>query len=206
MKKCPLCKAWTLDYDAYFGRYRCFNPECEWMATSSAEREIRLLQHSEGTVSLGKQAVPELDLTFEAAYDNVNDALLFDFGLKEPTYDLPEPDGRIIWKIAHLSNELAGCVVLGAKAFGVAEVKIDMRLRKENIEGILRKVPHAFLAGRPTKTLIDKVELTVKSAVPEENTAQLQDVFEQFEQLVKAQAAGDATARRTCGGGSGTRC
>ena len=179
MKKCPECKQWSLEYDAYFGRYRCFS--CEWMAPSSAEREIRLLKEYQAPTPVYRQEIPDLKLTLEAAYDSVNDALLFDFGIKEPTYDLPEPNGRLIWKIAYLSDELAGFAILGAKHFGVSEVEIDIKARKENIEKILRKLPDAFNAGRPTRNLIERVELTVKSIQPENSTPQLKNALENFE-------------------------
>jgi len=32
MRKCPKCNKWTLEFDDYFGRYRCFNPDCEFWA------------------------------------------------------------------------------------------------------------------------------------------------------------------------------
>ena len=94
MKKCPECKKWTLDYDTYFGRYRCFNPNCEWMPSSSTEREITLLQSGQQPVIVDTKEFPELGLSVTVTYDEVNDVLDFDFGLNDPTFDLPEPDGR----------------------------------------------------------------------------------------------------------------
>ena len=166
MNQCPECHEWSLDYDSYFGRYRCFNPECEWMAPSSVEREIRILKYHQKPKEFFKKQIPDLGLNVTAAYDETNDALLFDFGIKEPTYDLPEPNGCVIWKIAHLSEMAAGVVILGAKKFAVSGVMINIKAHKEEIEEILKKTPHAFSAGRPTRILIDQVELRINSEEP----------------------------------------
>lgn len=81
MKQCPMCQKWTLDYDTYFGRYRCFNPDCEWMPSSSAEREIKLLESYQEPIIVDRGEVPELGLSITVTYDKVNDVLDFDFGL-----------------------------------------------------------------------------------------------------------------------------
>jgi hypothetical protein len=163
MRKCPKCDKWTLEFDEYFGRFRCFNAECGWMAMSSAELEIRSLRRGEEPPVLVKKEIPELGITFTSTYDAENDALLFDFGLDEPTFDLPEGDGRMIWKVGRDSGSVAGFSILLAKRFAISEVRIDLAARKETIERVLERMPSARSSGRVTRVLIDAVEVTARS-------------------------------------------
>ena len=126
MRQCPACGNWTLDYDEYFGRFRCFDPDCGWTPFSSAEQEIRRLQTGGQLEELCVEKIEDLGLTFRASYDSLNDALVFDFGLHEPTFDFPEGDGRMIWRIGHHTGSVAGFSILGARKFGVAEVRVDV--------------------------------------------------------------------------------
>jgi hypothetical protein len=152
------------------------------MASSSAEREIRILERNTAPKVFHTQEIKGLGLAITFAYDEVNDALLLDFGLKEPTYDLPEPDGRIIWKIAHCSEMVAGVVVLGAKKWGVEKIGVSIKGRKEVIEEVLKKTPNAFYAGRPTQTLIEQVELKIKTKkTPKNSSCDISDVFDKFQ-------------------------
>jgi len=160
MKRCPVCKKWTLDYDMYFGRYRCFNADCEWMPSSSTEREIKLLQSGQQPVIVDKKKLPELGITVTVTYDRVNDVLDFDFGPGETTFDLPEPDGRLIWRVAHRTRNAVGFAILEAKKLGVSEVRVNIKAQKENIERNLKSIPEAFSSGRPTRMLITSVALT----------------------------------------------
>jgi hypothetical protein len=108
MKRCPKCNKWTLEFDNYFGRFRCFNPDCNWMPKSSAERKIRLLESHQEPTPVTVETIPELGLTAAVAYDKLNDVLGFDFKPGESTFDLPEPDGRIVWKVAYKTGDLVG--------------------------------------------------------------------------------------------------
>ena len=90
MRQCPKCQQWTMDFDEYFRRFRCLDRECGWMAPSSAEREIRLLRSYAQPTRFDPVAVPDLGLTLTPWYDPASDALSVDFGLDEPTFDLPE--------------------------------------------------------------------------------------------------------------------
>jgi len=157
MRKCPSCQKWTLDFDDYFGRYRCFNPECAWMPPSSTEREIRLLRSRKEPTLVSRQRIEDLDLTFTACYDSENDALVFDFGLSEPTFDLPEADGRMVWRIGRQSDSVSGFCILGAKKFGVSGVVVDVLARKEDIERSLKSIGGVSSSGTVTRVLIDKV-------------------------------------------------
>jgi hypothetical protein len=183
MKKCPKCDKWTLEFDEYFGRFRCFNGDCGWMAMSSAELEIRSLRSGRKPDVLVKKEIPELGLTFTSAYDAENDALLFDFGLDEPTFDLPEGDGRMIWKIGRDSGSVAGFTILLAKRFAISEVAIKLAgrketiervlaARKETIERVLERLLGAASSGRVTRVLIDAVEVTARSTKVESRAPQ----------------------------------
>ena len=181
MKQCPMCKKWTLDYDTYFGRYRCFNPDCEWMPSSSAEREIKLFESYQEPVVVDERKVPELGLSITVTYDLVNDVLDFDFGIGESTFDLPEPDGRLIWKIAHRTRTAVGFAILEAKELGVSEVQVNIAARKENIERNLKSVPEAFSSGRPTRMLITSVALAVESDKAHVSSRAFRKATEKFE-------------------------
>ena len=111
MKRCPECKKWTLEYDVYFGRYRCFNPDCEWMPISSVERELQLLEAYQQPEVISTGELPELGIKITVTYEEVNDVLAFDFRSNEATFDLPEPDGRIIWQIAHRTGTVVGFAI-----------------------------------------------------------------------------------------------
>jgi len=181
MKQCPMCQKWTLDYDTYFGRYRCFNSDCEWMPSSSAEREIKLLESYQEPIIVDRGEVPELGLSITVTYDKVNDVLDFDFGLGEATFDLPEPDGRLIWKIAHRTRTAVGFAILEAKELGVSEVQVNIAARKENIEQNLKTVPEAFSSGRPTRMLITSVAITAESEQAQAPSSAFQQAIEKFE-------------------------
>lgn len=146
-----------MDFDQYFGRFRCFNPDCGWMATSSTEREIRLLRSQKKPQRLGQKHIEELDITLTCDYDSENDAIVADFGLNEPAFDLPEEDGIMIWKISHRTGSVTGFIILGAKEFHVSEVSVDVAVRKESIERGIKCVAGAISGGRATKFLVEKV-------------------------------------------------
>ena len=162
MKRCPECKKWTLDYDVYFGRYRCFNPDCEWMPISSVERELQLLEAYQQPEIICTGKLPELGIIITVTYEKVNDILAFDFGADEATFDLPEPDGRIIWQIAHRTGTVVGFAILEAKRLDVSQVQVNIAARKEDIERNLR-IPGALSSGRPTRILITSVAFAAQS-------------------------------------------
>jgi len=162
MRQCPLCKQWTLDFDDYFGRYRCFNPDCEWMPMSTAEREIRLLREHKEPDIVSVDQIPELGVTVTVSYDSISDVLAFDFDGNKAAFGLPEPDGRFVWKIAKDSDTVVGFEILEAKKLGVSQVQVNIMARKEDIEQNLKKIPEAFLSGKPTRMLISNVAVMAK--------------------------------------------
>lgn len=189
MKQCPSCGGWTLEFDNYFGRYRCFSPRCDWMPTSTAEREIRLLNSGRQPTTLEPVHIRELNLTLVPSYDPENDAFSVDFGLDEATFDLPEPDGRMIWKIGCPSDRVAGFTILGAKKWGLSQIGVGIIARKQNIERELRKVPDAFTLGCATKGLIEAVIVAAianeepAAAASQEVETALQKVRSKFDEL-----------------------
>jgi hypothetical protein len=137
------------------------------MAISSVDRQIQLLRKHERPQNVLTEHIPELGLTVTSEYDSENDALSFDFGLNEPTFELPEGDGSMVWKIGRHSGSVAGFTILEPRRFGIAQVRIDIKAvkeRKDAIERGLRRVPHALALGRATRVLIESVAVTASSS------------------------------------------
>lgn len=196
MKQCPACKRWTLDFDSYFSRYRCFNPDCGWMQMSSADREITLLRSRTKPKRLTPIRIGDLGLMLTPSYDSENDIFAVDFGPTEPSADLPAPDGRLVWRIGRHTDSVTGFFILGAKKWGLAGITIDIAARKEGIEEGLRALPPASLWGRVTKTLIDKVVVTAYSRVKNGRSADesvargVDQAISEFEDLGVANSSG----------------
>jgi len=192
MRQCPACNRWTLDFDSYFSRYRCFNPDCGWMQISSADRAIRLLRSRRKPKRLKPVRITELGLTLTPSYDSENDIFAVDFGPAEPSADLPEPDGRLVWRIGRRSGCITGFFILGAKKWKMAGITIDIAARKEGIEEGLRALPPASFSGHVTRTLIEKVVVTAYSHGKEgrsvdANVARgLNQAISEFKSLVNA--------------------
>ncbi len=181
MRRCPACKQWTLDFDDYFGRYRCFNPDCRWMPTSPAEREIRRLESYEQPRILSEKPLPQLGITITVTYDSTNDILAFSFGAEEPSFDLPEPDGRLVWKVSPQTNTVVGFEILEAKRLGVSEVRVNIETRKKDIERNLKRFPGGFSFGRPTRPLITSVEFASASEKAEQPTPAFEEAIKEFQ-------------------------
>ena len=181
MKQCPKCKKWTLEFDDYFGRFRCFNPDCEWMPSSSTERQIRLLDSHQEPEIIDISRIPELNLPVVVTYDSLNDVLGFDFGMRESTFDLPQPDGRIVWKVSHRTGDVVGFEILEARKLGVSEVRVNIAARKEDIEKYLKKLLPTFLTGRPSRMLITGVAVRVESEEPQSPCPTFKEAVERFE-------------------------
>jgi hypothetical protein len=189
MKKCPNCDKWTLDYDEYFGRFRCFDADCGWMPPSAVEQDIRLEEEHGEPQQLTKVKIPDIDLVFSSSYDAVNDILMFDFGLSEGTFDLPEGDGRLVWKIGHATGSVAGFSILEARRLDISTIRINIEARKETIERILRNTPMVVSSGRASRTLIDNVEVIASTEKKEEDQSQIssayQDAINKFKAILK---------------------
>jgi hypothetical protein len=164
MKKCPACDKWTLDFDEYFGRFRCYSPECGWMPASTAERELSLLGAETQPTPLPAVQIPELGLTVSSSYDREHDALSVDLGLDEPTFDLPEPDGRMIWKIGYRTDRVVGFTILGANKWRVSTLKIELIARRyDSIKQGLQRTSGILASGRVTKDVLDQIVVTAYS-------------------------------------------
>ena len=159
MKKCPACEKWTLEFDDYFGRFRCFHPDCGWMAISSTDREIRRLREHQQLIRVEQIHIEEMNLDLTLDYDVLNDALVFNFGLNEPAFDLPDGDGRMIWQISHTTGSVAGFVILDAKKSDVSQINVyfDIASKKNDVEDRLKRFPDAIATGRASRVLIEKV-------------------------------------------------
>lgn len=158
MRQCPKCDKWTMDFDDYFGRFRCFDGQCGWMPPSTTEREIRLLRSHTQPTRLKSVEIPELELTLTPSYDPENDAFSIDFGSNEPTFDLPELDGQMIWRIGRRSDRVAGFTIVGARKASISGISIEFIVkRKRDIEERLQRTQEAVLTGQATRYLIDQV-------------------------------------------------
>ncbi|MEN6450076.1 MAG: hypothetical protein ABFC96_06270 [Thermoguttaceae bacterium] len=166
MRRCPACGNWTLDFDDYFGRFRCYDGACGWMPASTAERELNFLRHRTHPTALAAVTIPELQIIVTPTYDPDSDALSVDFGLDEPTFDLPEPDGRMIWKVSHSTDQVAGFTILGVKKLGFSQLNIDFIARKDTIERGLRLAPGLLSSGRVTRDAIEHIVVTALSDTP----------------------------------------
>lgn len=153
-----------MDFDDYFARFRCYSPECGWMAASSTEREIHRLRERQALELLGSTEIEALELTLTVKYDRANDALLVDFGIKEPTFDLPDGDGRMFWKIGKRNGCVAGFTIVGARELGCAGLRINIEARKKTIEDRLKGLTQMPARNRATRTLIENVVVTAETA------------------------------------------
>jgi hypothetical protein len=154
-----------MDFDEYFGRFRCLASDCGWMLPSTTEREIRRLQSRKQPTTLASVTIPELDLTLTPSYDEENDVISIDFGLDEPTIDLPEPDGKMIWRIGRHTDRVAGFAIMGAREGALSKIDIQFIIRRKNdIESRLPRFPSAIARGRVTRHLIDEIIVTAVTA------------------------------------------
>ncbi|MCX7046299.1 MAG: hypothetical protein NTX50_12535 [Candidatus Sumerlaeota bacterium] len=167
MKQCPKCKKWTLDFDQYFGRFRCYDLACQWMPASAVERKMKSLEAHVPIVILKEKEMPEIGMTLKAIYDPQNDVLEFDFGSCEPIFEVPESDGLLVWKIGHQTQQVVGFSILHAKEFNISEIQVNINARKNDIETALKRgIPAAVSCGRVTKAFIDSISIMVKAQKP----------------------------------------
>jgi hypothetical protein len=131
------------------------------MPPSSAEREIRLLRSYKEPTLLQTINIPELGLVLTPSYDAENDAFSVDFGREESTFDLPEPDGRLIWRIGRRTEGVAGFTVVGVRENGISEITTEFIVkRKHDIERGLRRIHGVGVQGRATRDMIEQVIVT----------------------------------------------
>lgn len=183
MTKCPKCGKWTLDFDDYFGRFRCFDEACGWMAASSTERQLRILEKQTEPQLLCAERIGDTGLQLTASYDGINDALQFDFGTEEPAFDLPEQDGRLVWRVGMETSSVCGFAILDARTLGVTEVQVEMVARCAGLEQRLRALPDIVRSGRASRILIEKVFVRAKMEEAPQSTLN-QEVSRIFRQAV----------------------
>jgi hypothetical protein len=182
MRQCPKCQEWTMDFDEYFRRFRCLAPGCGWMPPSTAEREIRLLQRHMQPARLDPVTVPELGLVLTPSYDSASDAISVDFGLDESAFDLPEADGRMIWRIGRRSNRVTGFTIAGVKQGAIGQVTVQfIARRKRDIEQGLRRMAGTGAKNRATRDVVDEVVVTALSEerLPSPKNAEVEGAWKQ---------------------------
>ena len=160
MRQCPKCQRWMLEFDNYFGRFRCFG--CGWITMSSTERQRRLLHSYEVPIVLDRLRLKAPDLSVVVCYEPLNDALVFDFdiGPTESTFDLPEPDGLMVWRIGRHTGSVAGFVLFGVKKLEITNVKVNLVARMTSIQKGFQRVPSTLSTERVTQLLIEEMFVT----------------------------------------------
>jgi len=156
------------------------------MAPSAIEREMRLLRAYKEPCRLEETEIKELGITVTSYHDEVNDALILDFGLNEPAFDLPEDDGRMIWKIGRATGSVTGFILLGVSKFEIDAVEIKIFAKKKIIEEQIKLMPNVISAGRPTRVLIESVEVASRERpVPQEDSDKYDFIFAKALEKVK---------------------
>jgi len=163
MKSCPKCGRYTLDFDEYFGRFRCYNADCCWMPTTAGERHLRLMQARKSPVDVMRLPLDELGLTIDVAYDSINDVLLFDLQKDELAFEFPDEDVRIVWRIGRQSGDVVGIVVLGPREFGVSEIELNIAANLGRVADSIRHHCSTLPNGRPTRLAVENVAVTLRT-------------------------------------------
>jgi hypothetical protein len=100
--------------------------------------------------------------------------LVFDFGLDEPTFDLPEDDGIMIWSMGRRTGSVAGFSIFKAKELDIGEVTVNIAARKMSLEEAIKKFPEQAFIGRPSRLLVEQVFVSTKGT--EEARAQAKQI------------------------------
>jgi hypothetical protein len=138
----------------------------------------------------------ELGLKIQPSYDEENDALSVDFGLDEPSFDLPDCDGRILWQIGRETGSVVGFAILGARKWGIKQILVNIAGRKDDMERGLKRMGPALSAGRATRILVERVVIRAEQGEAERKSPnpQMQDAFKQvwsaFESMLGNQTPG----------------
>jgi hypothetical protein len=168
MRQCPACGKWSLEFDEYFGRFRCFDTDCGWMALSSTECQLSVLARRTTPQVIMREKLEEIGLEIVCSFDSVNDALVFDFGLNEPAFDLPESDGRVIWRIGRSTSTVTGFSIMGARRLGLKNIRVDFDAKTQLISESLRKCPQPINVAQSSRVLVDNFEVTAAFLRPAE--------------------------------------
>lgn len=190
MTKCPICDEYSMALDGYFSRFRCY--KCGWMTPSSYEREMKLAEQQEQPVLLLKQYSADLDATITALYDSANDALVFNFGSEEPSVDIPEPDGILVWQVGCGTRRVTGFMIFRARERGTERVEINLDLRKKSIEAGALNYPDSLSPGRTSSVMIENIivkALQTKAELHNGVPDGLRGIFGQAEGMLQLQPA-----------------
>lgn len=157
MKTCPVCHSGALTFDEYFERYRCSNPQCGYMPPSSAERALNRIKNP-GIIKIIDEHVeiPEIGFSMSIYHDTYLDSLIFDFDQMEPSIELPEEDGRMIWKISKATKKVTGFELLFVKSLNIHGVVLGIvSTKKQLIENAIKNM--SFRNRMPIQYLIKQV-------------------------------------------------
>lgn len=160
MNKCPWCGNWSYDFDEYFGRFRCNSNMCPVrIVTSSEQREINLYNAHTQPKELFSRELGDLKIILKTLYDRINNILIFDFGFKGYTFDLPDSNNaRVIWKIIPQSASIAGFIILHVEESVIEEKEIEIiASRKNEVERELKKLHEIVALGRATRLLVERI-------------------------------------------------
>lgn len=127
------------------------------MAASSTEMELNRIEASEERALLCENPIPGTELTLRAVYYPINDALAFDFGQGKPSFDLPDPDGIMTWKVGRDSNTVVGFAIVGVTKFDISQITVNLQVRRECIEENIKNLREEIGSGRARRVLIEKV-------------------------------------------------
>jgi hypothetical protein len=174
MTKCPACGNWSLGFDEYFGRYRCFRVACGWMPSSMAERCIAIARSGRRPRLIGSVLIAE-GLYFNCAYDRANDVLILsDPTCNGPFVEVPDPHGTLSWRISQTELNVAGCDIVGVRRFGVPKalihripaqiVAVRDRIRKDSGTRRGLSTLRAFLADSDSEVDVTGEWLTFREA------------------------------------------
>lgn len=168
MKTCPRCGKWSYEFDDYFERFRCRNPECSNRITSSSyERTLNLFKTFSQPEELVSIDLDNPNITVKTIYDNINDVLIFDSSSGEYIFELPDSnDDRIIWRVSTESASIAGFIILEVSQSDIDETEIQrIANRKYKIEGVLKELREIVSLGRATNILVESISERISSEV-----------------------------------------
>jgi len=156
MKLCPSCKQWTLEFDDYFGRFRCLNSECGWAQSSTAELALNRLEKRTEPSFFPVVKCHSTGKVLRPWYDSTNDAFVVDFGQQgEASFDLPE-DARWIWQLSASNGAIMGVVILGAMRWGLGE-KTNLDATMRIIEEMIKSHPDSLCARRASHMFVSRI-------------------------------------------------
>lgn len=91
-------------------------------------------------------------------YDDANDALVVQFGEDGPALEVPDPSGRMFWRVTRSGDSVVGLVILSASKWAVQELGSRLCSRRQNVESKLRHLPSALKGSRSSRYIVSSLE------------------------------------------------